>query len=512
MEHQEIAGYVVEGTLGEGGMGVVYRGRDTTLDRPVAIKVIQATKIGAQGRERFLREARACSKINHPNIITVYAAGEDEGRPYLAMELIEGQTLREIVDQGPFEWKRATRCMVDLLDALARLHDEGIVHRDLKPENIMITKDGVIKLMDFGLVHLQSSTTLTEEGTTLGTVPYMSPEQVLGNKADTRSDIFSLASVFHEMITGLHPFRGEHPMAVMYSIRNETPRALKLASQEMPAGMQATLDRAFAKEVDKRFQTAREFREELIALLPDESLSGSRITPAQMAPAGRRNATIIGVFVAAAVLLLGGWYFLGPVRTRARAESLYELGELELYKEPSNAREAREYLDKAQEYYWQAIAADESYARPWNSLALIAQADSQYALADSYFDASIERDPSFEEAMNNRGSLRWDMADLDSARYWYEEAIRVEPDFHAAYNNLGSLLRETGELDLAKETLLLGLQKRPKEPYRSSMMKHRGLVAYTQGQPDSALYYLRAVKDVFAKDPEVQGALSELSQ
>ncbi|HEU4364430.1 MAG TPA: serine/threonine-protein kinase, partial [Candidatus Krumholzibacteria bacterium] len=163
MEHKRLGGYELRDVLGEGGMGTVYRAHDPTLDRPAAVKVIRATSLSAEGKERFLREARACSKINHPNIITVYAAGEEDGAPYMAMELIEGNTLRAIMEKGPIDWRTATRWVVQLLDALQRLHAEGIVHRDLKPENIMVTREGVIKLMDFGLAHLTSQTALTQE-------------------------------------------------------------------------------------------------------------------------------------------------------------------------------------------------------------------------------------------------------------------------------------------------------------------------------------------------------------
>lgn len=492
-------------------MGTVYRGRDATLDRPVAIKVIHANRIGDVGKERFLREARACSKINHPNIITVYAAGEEDGCPYLAMELIEGQTLREVIDDGPIEWKKATRCLIDLLDALARLHAEGIVHRDLKPENVMITPEGEVKLMDFGLAHLQSSTTLTEEGTTLGTVPYMSPEQVTGHKADKRSDLFSLASIFHEMITGLHPFRGEHPMAVMYSIRNETPRALKLSSQELPIGMQALLDKAFEKEVDKRYQDAETFRDDLMGLFPDGSMSGSRIMPAPGHSTRWRTAVFAGIVAAAVVVVLGGWYFLGPERSSASAHSLYELGEIELHRATPN-------LDEAEELFYRAVATDDTYAPPWNGLGLVALAYDNPELAESNFLDALQRDPDYEEAMVNLGNLKWDMDDLDSARQWFEKAIAANPDFAAAYNNLGALLRLNGDEAVARDVLVEGLRAlgRQKPPpsaeTRAAMMKNRGLVAYALGEPDSARYYLEAVRDLFADDQDVQGALSELSQ
>ena len=191
MQGRRLGGYELRDKLGEGGMGAVYLAHDPTLDRSAAIKIIRAETLTTEGKERFLREARACSRINHPNIITVYAAGEENGTPYMAMELIDGRTLRSVMHDGPVAWRTATKWLVELLDALQRLHAEGIIHRDLKPENIMVTRDGIIKLMDFGLAHLTTQTAITQEGTTLGTAPYMSPEQVMGRRLDPRSDAAS---------------------------------------------------------------------------------------------------------------------------------------------------------------------------------------------------------------------------------------------------------------------------------------------------------------------------------
>jgi serine/threonine protein kinase len=165
MAPQTIAGYEIKGELGAGGMGVVYTALDATLQRRVALKVIPSQTISPENKERFLREARACSAISHPNIVTVYAAGEDDqGRPYLAMEFLEGRTMRDVIDEGPTPWKQAAAWAIDLLDALDRLHREAIIHRDLKPENIFVTAEGRVKLMDFGIAHMGSARTLTCSG------------------------------------------------------------------------------------------------------------------------------------------------------------------------------------------------------------------------------------------------------------------------------------------------------------------------------------------------------------
>jgi tetratricopeptide (TPR) repeat protein/predicted Ser/Thr protein kinase len=503
MDPKQIAGYVIEGTLGEGGMGVVYRGRDTTLDRPVAIKVIQAKKMDDKGKDRFFREARACSKISHANIITVYAAGEEQGCPYLAMELIDGETLRDVIERGPARWHQATQWTIDLLDALGRVHDAGIVHRDLKPENIMITRDGVIKLMDFGLSHLQAASTLTEEGTTLGTVPYMSPEQVSGHKADARSDLFSVASVFHEMITGLHPFRGEHPMAIMYSIKNETPRALKLSSQELPAGMQSVLDKAFAKEIDKRYQTATEFRDELIELIPGGTTESTILSPG--GASGKRKIGPVPVSLIAVLAIAAGIYtiFFSDHGDRARAVTYYTYGQ---------RAERNDSLEAARDYYQRSIEADDTYAPVWEKLGFFAFAAGNLAAADSFYASAIKHDPGFLFPMYQRAEIARSNGDPEAAKFWYEKAIETQPDFWPAYNNYGDLLRQIGELESAKKILDAALNQNPPEDVSPALRKNRGLVAWDLNEPDSARIYLEGLENIYANDPEFQRVWTELNQ
>jgi Tfp pilus assembly protein PilF len=331
----------------------------------------------------------------------------------------------------------------------------------------------------------------------------MSPEQVSGQKADARSDVFSLASVFHEMLTGLHPFRGEHPMAVMYSIRNETPRALKMASQELPAGMQDVLDRAFAKEIDKRYQDAATFREELIAMIPGESLSGSRIAPA---PGGIRGRNLIpAAIVAAALVIAGGligWKVLkgggSPARDRTAAVNLNELGQ--------NSGDAAE----AERLYRESILADDSYHLPWNNLGMIALKRNELEEADSLFNQAAIRDSTYAGAWYNLGDIAERRDDAELAREMYEQAIFVDHNFAPAYNNLGSLLRRNGQLEAARGILTDGLRLGWKEPTRSYLNRNRGLVAHQSGNPDSALYYLNRIEDPRARDSEVLRVLSEL--
>src|SRR6266849_2076766 len=215
--------YRVTGRIGEGGMGAVYRATDTRLGRNVAIKVLTAVTLSDKERlQRFEQEARATGMLNHPNLLTIYDVGSTEGTPYLVSELLEGETLRERLDRGAIPPRKAVDYALQIAHGLAAAHDKGIVHRDLKPDNIFITKDGRVKILDFGLAKLtgaadsvKSQTDIptrrvdTDPGKVMGTVGYMSPEQVRGRPADHRSDIFSLGTILYEMLTGRRAFHGD---------------------------------------------------------------------------------------------------------------------------------------------------------------------------------------------------------------------------------------------------------------------------------------------------------------
>lgn len=488
-----IAGYELRGVLGEGGMGTVYRAHDPTLDRPAAIKVIRTEALSDEGRERFLREARACSRINHPNIITVYAAGEEDGRPYLAMELIEGRTLRQVIDEGAIDWRTATHWIVCLLDALERLHAEGIIHRDLKPENIMVTRDGVIKLMDFGVAHLASSTAITQEGTAVGTVPYMSPEQVLGRRLDARSDLFSVATIYHEMLTGQHPFRGDHAMAIMYSIGNETPRPIKIRSGDFPVGLQAVLDRGFAKEVDKRYPDAAAFRAAILELAPDVAGAAPPPTGASMV----RMALIIAVV--ATIVFGAGLGVLNAVQkhrataNRAAAHNLNELGQ---------TMEAKGDDVGAEQKYREAIAKDPTYPVPYNNLGFLAVQRGDSAEADRMFHTAIAREPRYSWALFNLGNLVAD-AHPDSAEAYYRRAAAGN-DPPAGANQLAAMLITRGEYGEAKTVIDSVLAMPMKPAVRGHLLKNRGKAMAALGDSASAMVQWKQALALLPADPELQ--------
>jgi len=259
---QSISHYTILDKLGEGGMGVVYKARDVKLNRLVALKFMPGqTQLGEEDRRRFLQEAQAAALLNHPNVCTIYGVEEHEGSMFIVMELIEGGTLRARLPLASIG--EALAIAIQAGGALREAHSKGIVHRDIKSDNIMLTSDGRAKVMDFGLAKLRGSLKLTKTSTTVGTISYMSPEQIQGGEADTRSDIFSFGVVLFEMLTGMYPFRGEHEAAVMYSILNEAPGSLTRLRKDVPAALANVVDRALRKAPEQRYASMAEMLADL---------------------------------------------------------------------------------------------------------------------------------------------------------------------------------------------------------------------------------------------------------
>lgn len=262
---QTISHYKILEKLGEGGMGVVYKAQDTKLDRFVALKFLPPhVSKSEQEKSRFIQEAKSASALNHPNVCTIYGIDEFDGQQFIEMELIDGVTLRDKVATSyasaatALNIKQVVEYAVQIAEALQEAHSKGIIHRDVKAENIMVNSKNQIKVMDFGLAKLKGSLKLTRTSSTIGTLAYMSPEQIQGIEADTRSDIFSYGVVLFEMATGKMPFRGEHEAAIMYSIVNEEPEKAEKYRQEIPAELLHILKKALEKDPEDRYQSMAE--------------------------------------------------------------------------------------------------------------------------------------------------------------------------------------------------------------------------------------------------------------
>jgi DNA helicase-2/ATP-dependent DNA helicase PcrA len=289
LREETIAHYRIMEPLGAGGMGAVYKAYDTKLHRTVALKVLPPEYVSQQDRRRrFFQEARAASALNHPHILTVYEVGEDNGAPYIAMEYIEGETLRQKIKARSLKLSQILEIAIQIADGLGKAHDAGIIHRDLKPENLMISRDGYAKILDFGLAKLvaqrdralaaadSAQKTLlkveTESGTLLGTVNYMAPEQLLGQRVDRRCDVFSFGVVLCEMITGVAPFVHDNRIDTMHAILHRDPRLPDETQPDVPIDVQRILVKALAKIPKDRYQSVPELSVELRALKRDLDL------------------------------------------------------------------------------------------------------------------------------------------------------------------------------------------------------------------------------------------------
>jgi serine/threonine protein kinase/Tfp pilus assembly protein PilF len=266
----KVAHYRIEKKLGAGGMGDVYLAEDTKLQRKVALKFLPSEYSSEpELKTRFTREAQAAAALSHPNIVTVFEISEHEGQLYIAMEYVAGKSLKDLIARKKLSFGEVLEIALQISEGLTVAHGAGIIHRDVKPQNILIGKDGRVRICDFGLAKLKRDVTLTQAGSTLGTVAYMSPEQAQGKEADHRSDIFSFGVVLYEMITSGLPFKGEHEAAMIHAIVNDPPEPLARYKADVPEGLQRIVDKALAKDKSERYQHA----DDLLADLKREKRS-----------------------------------------------------------------------------------------------------------------------------------------------------------------------------------------------------------------------------------------------
>ena len=267
-ESLESGRYVTLKKLGEGGKGAVYKARDTTLNRIVAIKVLKSSVLSEETTSRFIREAQAVAKLNHPNIVSIYDIGKEDGEQFFVLEFVDGMNLKELTrtyPEGKCDIQTVLRIGIDICSALQYAHSHGVLHRDIKPENILITQEGTAKLMDFGLAKMLGQPSITQEGIIVGTVAYVAPEMALGKGADARSDLYSFGAVLYEAVTGKSPFLGEDPVKIIFSHIHDYPVSPNRLNLKIPQSLAECIVKLLEKEPAKRYQTAGD----LLAVLRD---------------------------------------------------------------------------------------------------------------------------------------------------------------------------------------------------------------------------------------------------
>ena len=519
-----IGPYEVLGELGAGGMSVVYRVHDDRLGRDVAIKFLHgALATEPTARARFEREARAVAALSHPNILAIHDVGDHEGQSYLVTELLEGETLRGRMDRSPLGWSEAARIAIAVANGVAAAHARGLVHRDLKPDNVFLTSDGQVKILDFGLagvrggVELESTSqesTLTRPGTLMGTVGYMSPEQVRGETANAPSDVFSFGCVLYEMMTGRRPFAEESAVQTLHAILEKQPVAAKEVAEDVPLEVDDLIERCLEKNPAVRTITARDLADSLTKLLE----TGGAPVPLSESRSYRGPALAAGVLGLVVVAVLASGVLRGPAGSHAPPEGVESLAVLPLENLSADPAARDAYMqaiylqttDTTAESVNQAIDLAEEAIRlspdfaPAHALlarALIgrrtyvapeeAQALEQRAFAS--LERALDLDPELADAYVARAELLWTHSHRFAharAVQQYRRALQSNPGLDLAHEGLARIFVHVGFFD---EALLHVDRALELNPSNGRALHHRSEALVWRGSNQEALEVLTSI-------------------
>ncbi len=326
--------------LGKGTMGVVYQAHDPQIDRLVALKVLRPDRVTSEAFvARFLKEARAIGRLSHPHIVTIYDAGEDQGTIYIAMEYLEGEPFNEVIRSGRLAVPQCVELARQIATTLDYAHRQGIVHRDIKPSNIILSRDNHVKLTDFGIARIEEAAAgqETQVGEILGTPVYMSPEQVMGQTVDGRSDLFSVGVILYEMIVGRRPFGGNSLTAIFRAITQDVPEPPANADPFLPAALSDLIMKSLAKPAAERFQTGAQMAAALAAVLPGKPIAMEQPRGASR-PKSRSMRVAAMVLLASFSVVAGSYYFLGHRSADSTIVRPEPLATLKVHSEPDGAQ------------------------------------------------------------------------------------------------------------------------------------------------------------------------------
>jgi len=503
-------------------MGVVYLAHDTRLDRDVAIKVLPTDRpLSETARRRFQREAMAASALNHPNIITIYEVNSAENTDFIVMEYVRGATLSSVLKKRRLELSEAIRYSIQIADALTKAHAAGIIHRDLKPGNIMVTEDGLVKVLDFGLAKFDPSMatsdgesrdaevtnqfTLTQPGAVTGTVAYMSPEQARGEPVDARSDIFSFGIVMFEMFSGHLPFTGPNSMALLHNLHFSPPRDLTQMRPDVPKPLVSLISRTLEKKTEKRVQTMAEVGSELrrgAAGLVDGPLtwhpSEATIDMAGLPSSWLGRFSKRHIWMAAGLLVLlvlagiGGWRWHRkpkPVQQAGAQEAPADDNAYALYRRArqdldhsdrdGNVDAAIKLLERAVELDPQSAASYAALSEAYEYKNIFNPDPQWMKLASEYASKAISLDNYVAAGHVSLGMVKMSAGDSAEAEKQLRAAAELDPKSAIPHRDLGLLYDKTGKVDQAAEELKRALQLDPKD-WKSYV--NLGLDAYRAGQ------------------------------
>jgi eukaryotic-like serine/threonine-protein kinase len=501
---RRLSHYDVVADLGAGGMGVVYRAHDTRLDRDVAIKVLPTDRpLSQNARARFQREAMAASALNHPNIITIYEVNSEGNTDFIVMEYVRGATLASVLKKRRLALSEAIRYCVQISDALTKAHAAGIIHRDLKPGNIMVTEDGLVKVLDFGLAkfdptmvtadgesdaELTHQFTLTQPGAVTGTVAYMSPEQARGERVDARTDIFSFGIVMFEMFSGHLPFAGPNSMAVLHNLHFNPPRDLTQLRPDVPKPLVSLISRMLEKKTEKRVQTMAEVASELrrgaVGLVSGPlTWQPSDATIDMAGPGFRPRRFSKGqIWLATGLLLLlvlagvGGWRWhrkSQPVQQTGALEAPVEDNAYALYR---RARQDLDHwdregnVDNAIKLAERAVQLDPQSAASYAALGEAyylknrANPDPQWMkLASENANKAVALDNYLAAGHISLGAAQMASGNFADAEQQFRTAAQLDPKSAVPHRWLGILLQKTGKGDAAAAELKQAAQLDPND-------------------------------------------------